>query len=448
MCIQIDLVCNGENDCGQWEDEPDTCSDVCARNNGGCSHVCIATTTGVKCTCHEGYTPDPRDQRRCKANEGKAELIFTRKTSIRRFSFESQEEATIIKETRSSMALDFHFESGMIFWSDLFDHCIYKASISEGGNMTTAVKNDAKVNSDGLAVDWIYRHLYWTDFERNTIEMADFDGNMRKTIVSRLQQPRAIAFDPLQGWLYWSSWGGSPMIERSGMDGSHRQVLVKSQIKWPNGIVLDHAEKRLYWIDGKMSVICSINYDGSDRHTIFSDRQWVGHGFSLTVFEDWLYWSDWESEERRIVRFNKNKLGNAGDAFVIQKMPDNPMTVQVYHPYRQPTGPNHCGSENGRCSHLCLPAPQIHNTSAKFLCACPDGSSLAPDARTCVQGGAELSTTTEFTNSTVNVPRQNDGINGFVIGLICAVVVVTIILVSCLIYRHIQRKNASRRMNY
>jgi len=60
------------------------------------------------------------------------------------------------------------------------------------------------------------------------------------------------------------------------------------------------------------------------------------------------------------------------------------MTVVVYHPYRQPGGPNFCQPLNGHCSHLCLPAPQINIDSPKYSCACPDGYYLTPaDNSTC-----------------------------------------------------------------
>lgn len=53
---------------------------------------------------------------------------------------------------------------------------------------------------DGLAVDWIYNHIYWTDTGKNTIEVATFDGIMRKTLISHeLDEPRALALDPFEG---------------------------------------------------------------------------------------------------------------------------------------------------------------------------------------------------------------------------------------------------------
>lgn len=39
--------------------------------------------------------------------------------------------------------------------------------------------------------------------------------------------------------LFWSDWSSPPRIERSHMDGSSRQVLVTTDISWPNGITLD-----------------------------------------------------------------------------------------------------------------------------------------------------------------------------------------------------------------
>ena len=39
-----------------------------------------------------------------------------------------------------------------------------------------------------------------------------------------IDEPRAIAIYPIEGWMFWTDWGREPKIERAGMDGSFRKV--------------------------------------------------------------------------------------------------------------------------------------------------------------------------------------------------------------------------------
>lgn len=65
--------------------------------------------------------------------------------------------------------------------------------------METVVSQGLKT-TDGLAVDWVARNMYWTDTGRNTIEVARLDGTARKVLVNNsLDEPRAIAVFPSKG---------------------------------------------------------------------------------------------------------------------------------------------------------------------------------------------------------------------------------------------------------
>ncbi|EZA59257.1 Very low-density lipoprotein receptor [Ooceraea biroi] len=422
-CIPLDKVCNKNPDCIGWEDESAELCNVneCAQNNGGCSQICVDLPIGYrcdcnagyrlidnrtcddideclvpgscsqfcqnekgsfKCSCAAGYLKDPRNLTHCKAAEGHASLLFARRHDIRKVALDRQEMTAIVNNTKMATALDFVFRTGMIFWSDVSEKKIYKAPIDEGNERTVVIENDL-TTSDGLAVDWIYSHIYWTDSGKDTIELANFEGNMRKTLIrDRIHEPRAIALNPLEGWMFWTDWSDEARIERAGMDGSHRSVIVGNDVKWPNGLTLDLIGKRVYWVDAKLNIIGSCNYDGTGRRTVLYSPDNLRHPFSITTFEDYVYWTDWDKE----TIFKANKFtGQEVEAVTSIRTLQHPMVVHVYHPYRQPDGMNQCQAVNGHCSHLCLPAPKINSRSPLLSCACPDGLRLLSDGLMCVE---------------------------------------------------------------
>ncbi|XP_059621431.1 very low-density lipoprotein receptor-like isoform X4 [Phlebotomus argentipes] len=423
ICIPLSRVCDKKPDCPDFQDEPtDKCGkNECLINNGGCSQLCVDTPAGYycecrkgyrlvdntscedinecetfgacsqncynerggfKCECVDGYMRDPRDHTRCKATEGHASLLFARRKDIRKISLDHREMTSIVNDTKSATALDYVFRTGMIFWSDVAEQKIYKAPIDEGSDKTVVVR-DQIVTSDGLAVDWIYNHIYFTDTHKCTIELTNFDGNMGKVLIKDdMEIPRSIALDPLNGWMYWTDWGSSPRIERAGMDGTHRMAIVTYDVKWPNGITLDLVRKRVYWVDAKLNEISSCNYDGSGRNVVLYSADSLRHPFSITTFEDHVYWTDWDKE----AVFKANKFtGQDVEPITALHMLQHPMTIHVYHPYRQPDGVNYCQAVNGHCSHLCLPAPKLNDRSSRISCACPTGLKLMDDGLMCVE---------------------------------------------------------------
>jgi len=165
------------------------------------------------------------------------------------------------------------------------------------------------VTADGLAADWVHSRLYWTDTGTDTIMSADFNGKLVATVIKdRLEEPRAVAVYPEKGWLFWSDWGAHPKIERAGLDGSHRSVIVEESVRWPNGIAIDLAQDRIFWVDAKLGLIGSADLDGARARVVLYSREVLRHPFSVTVFEDWVYWSDWDQN----AIFRADKFNGSG----------------------------------------------------------------------------------------------------------------------------------------
>lgn len=52
--------------------------------------------------------------------------------------------------------------------------------------------------------------------------------------------------------------------------------------------------EKLFFGDAKLDYIAMANLDGSNKKIILNSG--VSHIFSLTVYEDMMYWSDWETK--------------------------------------------------------------------------------------------------------------------------------------------------------
>lgn len=70
--------------------------------------------------------------------------------------------------------------------------------------------------------------------------------------------------------IYWTDWGNTPRIEYANMDGSNRRVIADTHLFWPNGLTIDYAGRRMYWVDAKHHVIERADLDGRNRKAVIS----------------------------------------------------------------------------------------------------------------------------------------------------------------------------------
>lgn len=90
--------------------------------------------------------------------------------------------------------------------------------------------------------------------------------------------------------LYWTNWNlNRPTIERSYLNGSNREIIVKDGLTMPHGLGLDAEEQKIYWANNMRSGSLRIEssfIDGSQRKTIYEGRGHEMRGqfvYGLTV---------------------------------------------------------------------------------------------------------------------------------------------------------------------
>ena len=116
---------------------------------------------------------------------------------------------------------------------------------------------------DGIAVDVVAGHIYWTNMGNPTvndgsIERADLDGQNRITIVAQggTFTPKQLQLETKSGKLYWCDREGMRLM-RANLDGSNMQTLVDTSQgdprpgpdarKWCVGVAVDVEGGTVYW---------------------------------------------------------------------------------------------------------------------------------------------------------------------------------------------------------
>lgn len=141
-------------------------------------------------------------------------------------------------------------------------------SVSPAGGDIEVLVPDLGVAPDGIAVDPLRRHIFWTsmgsshvgeDFLVNdgSIERVDLDGTHRTTIVpcGGTFTPKQMQCDAQKGLIYWCDREGMRVM-RARMDGSAVTVLVQTGSTEEHrcdkrrhcvGIAIDRDGGLLYW---------------------------------------------------------------------------------------------------------------------------------------------------------------------------------------------------------
>ena len=126
-------------------------------------------------------------------------ILISNRNDISRVQLDTSLLTLVTSYPNSAVGLDFDFETGNIYWSDVKSETIQRAPVKNGSDVEVIVKGDVNT-PEGIAVDWINKKLYWTDTGTERIEVADLEGGNRLVLIqSGLSEPRAIAVYPLLG---------------------------------------------------------------------------------------------------------------------------------------------------------------------------------------------------------------------------------------------------------
>ncbi|XP_042251153.1 low-density lipoprotein receptor-related protein 2-like isoform X6 [Thunnus maccoyii] len=353
-----------------------------------CKHTCLNTGGSYMCHCHPGFYLEP-DNKSCKTKDEPL-LLASVQSELLLLGVHSATLNLLSSANRPVFSLDYNWAQQRVYWLSPDYQSIRWADMKNSNNKGTLIKG---VKSDFIAVDWVGKNLYWVDgLVGQILAVKLSDATVRSqdyTVVlgEDLEQPSSLVLLPHRGLMLWSEIGSTPQIERSGMDGSKRKVVVSSGLSWPVSLAFDLLDNRVYWADEKLRCIGSASLDG-DNVKILQLAE-TPSPFSVAVFNDRLFWSD--TKRRTIRSADKN---NGKDQKVLLKRPGQPFGLKVMHALSQPDISSPCDLLH--CSHLCLLTPVARGRSGvpgsagapavrgpTAVCRCPKGLLLSKDKITC-----------------------------------------------------------------
>ncbi|XP_076854879.1 uncharacterized protein lrp13 [Brachyhypopomus gauderio] len=409
-CLNPSLLCNGHPDCQDGSDEGGTCSSDMCSDPSPCAQDCHSTPTGKRCWCNIGYRPVDGGMQcvdvdecaetpavcahtctnsdgsfQCACNHGyvlesdgsscevvgEPYLLASVQAELLLLGLRSSSRATLLGvQQRPILSLDMDWREQTVYWAAV------------GGDAVEWVTLDSKragtllrgVRVESVAVDWVGRSLYWTDGEARQINAVALEGPGVDPVVivdEDVEQPCALALMPETGLMFWSETGTEALLQRAGMDGSARRVVLRGPLRWPAGLAVDAARGRLYWSDAGLACIGSATLDGDDVEILQLTES--PSPFSVAVFDGALYWSD---ARRGTIQMAKKSSGKQRQ--VLLKQPGQALGVKVVHASLQSSIENPCMSTP--CSHLCVLAP---GQEVRGVCKCPAALKLDQDGLTC-----------------------------------------------------------------
>ncbi|XP_030855970.1 low-density lipoprotein receptor-related protein 5-like [Strongylocentrotus purpuratus] len=273
-----------------------------------------------------------------------------------------------------AVALAVDLEDGLVFYSDVASKAIGMASLRVGS--TVRYITGATGSVEGMAVDWLTKHLYWTDNPRGTIEVSRYDGSYRTTLLKdKVLRPRSIAIDPAKKVMFWTEFGPPTQIERASLDGTGRMEIIgpTQGVGQMSGLVIDYKEKRLYFADIARGIISSVDYDGGGIRQVISKPNSLF--FEVTLYKDYIMWT--ELGPNQGIFISNKETGEAVRAF---PMTEEVYGITMYADTRQKIIHNPCRSYNGGCQQLCLNSYEQTNG---YVCHCSMGYYLADNGRDC-----------------------------------------------------------------
>ncbi|KAG6453900.1 hypothetical protein O3G_MSEX008367 [Manduca sexta] len=356
-------LCLPEHTMRQYNNLTRRCDDVdeCLLERPQCSHACHNEDGHFRCECEEGYIKDGFGYL-CYAPEPEAMLFLSTRDSIQYLKVKSKEVVTLVTGVKNAHGVT--SDGTFVYWVETAHghQSIFRAQLNDAERTKKVIVGIGLEDPGNIAVDYVGGHIYFSDTERGLIFVCHSDGVACTTIHTETKRPRFVTLDAKNGRMYWADFRQHhPVIMSARMDGSEPQVLVEGLASAATGLAVDAPNHRLYFVDNTIKVVM---LDVKHVYPLFEEP--FHHPFSISVFENTVYWSDWTSNT---IQTTDKIHGSSQKRNLLLSLEKPVIGMHIHHPVLIRSPPHPCHSHP--CSHFCFVTSRT-----SYSCGCPDSMQL------------------------------------------------------------------------
>ncbi|XP_060789628.1 nidogen-2 isoform X2 [Neoarius graeffei] len=109
-----------------------------------------------------------------------------------------------------------------------------------------------------------------------------------------------IDYDCRERKVYWTDLAGRTISRAALETGSEPEILINTGLMSPEGLAVDVARRRMFWVDSTPDKIETAKLDGSDRRVLFNTDLVNPRAIIVDSRSGTLYWTDWNREAPKI----------------------------------------------------------------------------------------------------------------------------------------------------
>lgn len=141
-------------------------------------------------------------------------------------------------------------------------------------------------------------------------------------------------------YIFWTDYGDDPKIERATLAGQERTTIIansiSSRLKYPNDVIVDYTDNKIYWVDAGLDVVGTANLDG--HNVKISEPIKNSHLFAVALHNNTLYITDSEINAKSIRLIDKENLKEIGRFTSSMIGSRDLLGITMLHESRQPPG--------------------------------------------------------------------------------------------------------------